>query len=182
MNTTKARRRRIQKSPARPPRSVGPGTGRGLAGNGPGFPTGAGREGAGNANRIRFSPAGFTLIELVIVISIILILVSIAAPIYRTSIIRSKEAVLRDNLFTMRALIDQYTVDKQEAPQALQDLVAEGYLRDIPVDPFTGSRGTWEVVFESDVLMNPDQTAPGVTDVRSGSSLQSLSGGPYSSW
>lgn len=126
--------------------------------------------------------AGFTLIELIIVISIILILISIAAPLYRTSIIRSKEAVLRDDLFTLRSLIDQYTVDKQEAPQSLEDLVSAGYLRQIPVDPFTTSNGTWEVVFEEDVLSNPDQKTPGITDVRSGSRLQSLTGDLYSSW
>ena len=126
--------------------------------------------------------AGFTLIELIIVISIMLILISIAAPIYRTSIIRSKEAVLRDDLFTLRSLIDQHTVDKQEAPQSLEDLVSAGYLRQIPVDPFTASRETWEVVFEEDVLSNPDQQAPGITDVRSGSGLRSLTGEVYSSW
>ncbi|MBI4460015.1 MAG: prepilin-type N-terminal cleavage/methylation domain-containing protein [Acidobacteria bacterium] len=126
--------------------------------------------------------AGFTLIELVIVITIILILISIAVPIYRTSVIRSKEAVLRDNLFTLRALIDQYTLDKQQAPQSLDDLAAEGYIRDIPVDPFTGSNRTWTVAYESDVLMSPDQTMPGIVDVHSGSNLTSLSGEPYSSW
>ena len=125
---------------------------------------------------------GFTLLELIIVVSVILILLSIAAPIYRTSIIRSKEAVLRDDLFTMRSLIDQYTVDKQAAPQSLQDLVAEGYLRAIPVDPFTGTNQSWEEVYESDVLMDPDQTMAGITDVRSGSPLRSLSGDLYNSW
>jgi general secretion pathway protein G len=126
--------------------------------------------------------AGFTLLELIIVVSVMLILISIAAPIYRTSIIRSKEAVLRDDLFTLRSLIDQYTVDKQSAPQSLTDLVSEGYLREIPVDPFTGSSETWEEIYESDVLMDPDQTTPGITDVRSGSPLRSLSGDLYSSW
>lgn len=132
--------------------------------------------------RIAPSPSGFTLLELMIVISIILILISIAAPIYRTSIIRSKEAVLRDDLFTLRSLIDQYTVDKQEAPQTLADLATAGYLRQVPVDPFTGSNETWEVVFEGDVLMNPDQTAPGIVDVHSGSTARSLTGELYSSW
>ena len=131
---------------------------------------------------LRIRAAGFTLIELIIVISILLILISVAAPIYRTSIIRSKEAVLRDDLFTMRALIDQYTVDKQAAPQSLADLASEGYLREIPVDPFTNSRETWQEIYESDVLMNPDQTTPGITDVRSGSPLRSLSGDLYSEW
>jgi general secretion pathway protein G len=131
---------------------------------------------------LRSRIAGFTLIELIIVMSVILILISIAAPIYRTSIIRSKEAVLRDDLFTLRSLIDQYTVDKQSAPQSLNDLVSEGYLRDLPVDPFTGSSGTWEEVYQNDVLMDPDQTMPGITDVHSGSPLRSLSGDVYSSW
>ncbi len=128
------------------------------------------------------SSVGFTLLELIIVVSVILILLSIAVPIYRTSIVRSKEAVLRNDLFTMRSLIDQYTVDKQAAPQSLQDLVAEGYLREIPVDPFTGTNQSWEEIYESDVLMDPDQTMAGITDVRSGSSLRSLSGDLYSSW
>src|SRR5690242_18851699 len=76
--------------------------------------------------------AGFTLIELMIVITIILILLSIAAPIYRNSITRARESVLRDDLFTMRSVIDEYTLDKQEAPASLQDLVEKGYLRQIP--------------------------------------------------
>lgn len=126
--------------------------------------------------------AGFTLIELIIVISIILILISIAAPLYRISIIRSKEAVLRDDLFTLRSLIDQYTVDKQEAPQSLEDLVSAGYLRQIPPDPFTLSNESWEVVFEEDVLSNPDQKSPGIRDVKSGSSLRSLAGDLYNTW
>src|SRR3990167_1290349 len=124
--------------------------------------------------------AGFTLIELIIVISIMLILISIAAPVYRTSIIRSKEAVLRDDLFTLRSVIDQYTLDKQEAPQSLEDLVANGYLREIPIDPFTGSRETWAEVIEDDVFMIPGQTSSGITDVHSGSNLTSLAGTPYS--
>jgi len=82
---------------------------------------------------------GFTLIELMIVISIILILVSISVPIYTSSVIHAKEAVLRDDLFTMRSVIDQYTLDKQKAPQSLQDLVSAGYLRSIPKDPLTGT-------------------------------------------
>src|SRR3990172_2380199 len=118
--------------------------------------------------------AGFTLIELMIVITIILTLLSIALPIYRNSIIRAKEAVLRDHLFTMRSLIDQYTLDKQEAPQSLEDLVTAGYLRDIPVDPFTKANDTWVVVFEDDVLMNPVQTVPGIVDLHSGSNQTSM--------
>ncbi|MBI2816470.1 MAG: prepilin-type N-terminal cleavage/methylation domain-containing protein [Acidobacteria bacterium] len=126
--------------------------------------------------------SGFTLIELMIVITIILILISIAAPVYRNSIIRAKEAVLRDDLFTMRSLIDEYTLDRQEAPQSLQDLAEKGYMRQIPPDPFTGSSSTWVEVREEDTLIAADQTNPGIVDVRSGSNLRSLSGELYNSW
>jgi general secretion pathway protein G len=124
---------------------------------------------------------GFTLIELMIVISIILILVSISIPIYTNSVIHSKEAVLKDDLFTMRSVIDQYTLDKQKAPQSLEDLVSGGYLRSIPKDPFTGSSSTWQVTTD-DTLMDPSQTAPGVTDVHSGASGVGTDGTAYSSW
>ena len=110
-----------------------------------------------------------------------LILISLAAPIYRTSIIRAKEAVLRNNLFTMRQLIDEYTLDKQKAPQSLEDLVSEGYLRLIPRDPFTRSNTTWQEEME-DTLMAVDQTEPGIVDVRSGSEHVSLEGTPYNTW
>lgn len=125
---------------------------------------------------------GFTLIELIVVITIILILVSLAAPIYRSSIIRSKEAVLHDDLFTMRSLIDEYTLDRQEAPQALQDLVEHGYIRAIPVDPFTNSNQTWVEVREDDTLMTPDEKTGGITDVHSGANGKSLNGEDYSTW
>ena len=117
-----------------------------------------------------------------IVITIILILISIAAPIYRTSIVRSKEAVLRDDLFTLRSLIDQYTLDKQEAPQALEDLAAAGYLREIPTDPFTGSNETWQVDYDDGTVMSAGQTLSGIVDVHSGSKLSSLTGESYNSW
>ncbi len=113
-----------------------------------------------------------------IVISIILILIGMAAPIYRNSVIRAKEAVLRDNLFTLRQLIDEYTLDKQKAPQSLEDLVTAGYIREIPRDPFTNSNTTWQVVME-DTLQAVDQTAPGISDVKSGSDRISLDGTPY---
>jgi general secretion pathway protein G len=131
---------------------------------------------------LRSSEAGFTLIELIIVVTIILILVSLAAPIYRNSLIRSREAVLRDDLFTMRSLIDEYTLDRQEAPQSLQDLVDHGYLRQIPPDPFTGASDTWVEVAEDATFMTADQTKPGIIDVHSGSNLKSLAGDEYSSW
>ena len=125
---------------------------------------------------------GFTLIELIVVITIILILVSLAAPIYRRSIIRSKEAVLHDDLFTMRSLIDEYTLDRQEAPQALQDLVDHGYIRQIPIDPFTSSNQTWIEVREDDTLMSVDEKTGGITDVHSGANQKSLTGENYSEW
>lgn len=124
---------------------------------------------------------GFTLIELMIVISIILILVSISIPIYTSSIVHAKEAVLRDDLFTIRSCIDQYTLDKQKAPQSLQDLVSAGYLRALPKDPFTGSTDTWQTTSD-DTLMDPSQTAPGITDVHSGASGVGSDGTAYSSW
>lgn len=137
-----------------------------------------------NGSRLRLREqriAGFTLIELIVVVSIILILISVAAPIYRTSVIRAKEAVLRDQLFTLRQLIDEYTLDKQKAPQSLEDLVEAGYIREIPRDPFTNSNATWQVVME-DTMMAVEQTEPGIVDVKSGSDRISLDGNPYNTW
>lgn len=131
--------------------------------------------------RVRRGQKGFTLIELMIVMSVILILVSLAVPIYSTSITRAREAVLRDDLFTMRSLINQYTLDKEKAPQALEDLVTAGYLKIIPRDPFTGSSDTW-VVEQEDIMMSADQTQPGISDVHSGAAANSTEGTPYSSW
>ncbi len=124
---------------------------------------------------------GFTLIELLIVISIILILVSMAVPIYRTSVLRAKETVLRDDLFTMRSLIQQYTFDKAKAPQSLDDLIQAGYLKQLPMDPFTGSRDTW-TTDQEDVMLSVDQTQPGISDVHSGSNETASDGTTYSSW
>jgi general secretion pathway protein G len=127
------------------------------------------------------SRRGFTLIEIMIVMTIVTILVSIAVPLYQKSIIRAKESVLRNNLFTMRTVIDEYTYDKQKAPQSLEDLVSDGYLRQIPIDPMTGSDQTWKVIME-DSLTSVNQTEPGIFDVRSGSDKISLEGTPYSEW
>jgi len=129
----------------------------------------------------RNSVLGFTLIELMIVITIIMILASISIPIYQASLVHSKEAVLRDDLFTMRSVIDQYTLDKQKAPQSLQDVVAAGYLRAIPKDPFTDSTDTWQVSMDES-LMDPTQTQPGIVDVHSGSNGVASDGTAYSSW
>jgi general secretion pathway protein G len=124
---------------------------------------------------------GFTLIELMIVMAIVSIILSIAIPMYQKAIIRSKESVLRNNLFTMRTIIDEYTYDKQKAPQTLQDLVTDGYLRAVPIDPMTGSDQTWRVEME-DALSATSQNEPGIFDVKSGSDQKSLEGTPYSEW
>src|SRR5712692_2609840 len=124
---------------------------------------------------------GFTLIELMIVMAIIAVLMSVALPIYNRSIIRAKESVLKNNLFTMRTVIDEYTYDKQKAPQNLQDLVSEGYLRKIPDDPMTGSADTWKTIME-DMLNAVNQMEPGLFDVRSGSDKTSLDGSRYADW
>jgi general secretion pathway protein G len=127
------------------------------------------------------SRRGFTLVELVIVMSIIVILVSIGVPMYTKSILRAREAVLHDQLFTMRQMIDEYTMDKQQAPQSLDDLVSDGYLREIPKDPITNSKSTWKTEME-DTLKSADQTQPGLVDVHSGATGTSLDGSAYSTW
>jgi len=124
---------------------------------------------------------GFTIIELMVVVSIILILISTAIPIYQQSIIRARESVLRQNLFTLRSVIDQYSMDKQKAPQSLQDLVDAGYLKQIPVDPMTNSRDTWQTEQE-DVLVSVDQNEAGISDVHSGSGAIGSDGVAYSQW
>jgi general secretion pathway protein G len=125
--------------------------------------------------------SGFTLIELMMVISIILILVSIATPIYKTSILHAREAVLHDDLFNLRNTIQQYTLDKQRAPQSLQDLVTANYIKQIPKDPITGSTETWTVE-EEDTLLSVDQSQPGIIDVHSGSTQVSSEGTAYNTW
>ena len=133
------------------------------------------------ARRIRTGKSGFTMIELLIVMAVITILVSIAVPFYQKSIIRSKESVLKNNLFTMRTVIDEYTMDKGKAPQSLEDLVSEGYLRNVPVDPMTGTERDWKVIME-DATSSVNQNEPGIFDVRSGSDKTSLEGTPYADW
>ena len=124
---------------------------------------------------------GFTLIELIIVISIIAILLGVAVPVYNIHLRHAHEAALKQDLHTLREAIEQYAQDKNKAPQTLQDLVSAGYIRVIPVDPFTGSADSWTTVQE-DVMMTLDQTQPGITDVHSGSEATSTEGTAYSSW
>lgn len=123
---------------------------------------------------------GFTFVELMVVISIIVILMSMAIPIYQKSIIRAKESVLHTNLTTIRTVIDNYSYDKEKAPQSLQDLVTEGYLREIPMDPMTGTRD-WKIIME-DASQALDQSQPGIFDIRSESDKMSLDGTHYSDW
>jgi general secretion pathway protein G len=136
---------------------------------------------SGSALALKKGGRGYTLIELIIVMAIISILVAIAIPQYQKSLLRTKETLLKNNLFTMRTVIDEYTFDKKKAPQTLQDLVNEGYLRAVPLDPITRSDQTWRLIME-DALTQVDQTQSGIFDVRSGSDLKSLEGNLYSEW
>jgi general secretion pathway protein G len=124
---------------------------------------------------------GFTLIELMIVMAIIMILAAVAVPAYEAAVRAAREAVLREDLHTMRSAIDSYTADKQKAPQSLDDLVQAGYLRDVPEDPMTHAKDSW-VTDTSDSLHSLDQTEPGIDNVHSGSQEQGTDGQPYNTW
>jgi general secretion pathway protein G len=124
---------------------------------------------------------GFTMIEMIVVIAIILVLIGMAAGRYEKSIIRSREAVLKQDLATMRNAIQQYTLDKEAGPQSLDDLVSAGYLREVPTDPITRERD-WHTNFDN-VLLSTDQTAPGIDDVHSSSdAISPFENSAYSSW
>jgi len=125
--------------------------------------------------------SGFTLIELMIVMVIIGLLAAIAVPMYVQSVRHAKEAVLKEDLRTLRSAIDSYTVDKQKAPQTLEDLVQSGYIKSMPKDPFTNRTDTW-VPAQDDTLMSLDQTDSGINDVHSGAPGAAADGTSYSSW
>ncbi|MFN2596455.1 MAG: type II secretion system protein [Pyrinomonadaceae bacterium] len=122
---------------------------------------------------------GFTLLELMIVISIIIILAIIVLPQYQRTVVVARESVLKDDLFQMRKMIDQYAADKGQLPQSLDDLATAGYIREIPVDPITEKR-EWNTVTGSDP--NSSEGGQGVTDVHSTATEPSTEGTPYSEW
>jgi len=124
--------------------------------------------------------AGFTLIELMIVITIILILIGMAAASYGKIVQRAKEAVLKYDLRTIREMIDHYTDDKQTAPQSVEDLSHAGYLREVPIDPVTRTK-EWTPKYDS-VFLGPDQPGTGMVDVSSKSTVTALDGTKYSDW
>jgi general secretion pathway protein G len=124
---------------------------------------------------------GFTLIEVLIVVTLIVVLASIGMPTYQNSVRRSREAVLKEDLFRMRDAIDQYYADKNKYPSTLQDLVSEGYLREIPKDPMTDSADTWVTVPAEPDPANP-VAEPGVYNVKSGSDQTAMDGTQYADW
>ena len=125
--------------------------------------------------------SGFTLIELMIVMALIVVLASIGLALYGNSITRAKESVLKEDLFRMRDAIDQYYADKGKYPSSLDDLVSEKYLRSVPMDPFTNSADTWRTI-QSDPDPTNATATPGVYDVRSGSDMKAIDGTNYSDW
>ena len=125
--------------------------------------------------------AGFTLLELLIVMIIIATLAAMAIPAYTRNVLAAKEAVLREDLQVMRTAIGSYTVDKQKAPQSLDDLVSAGYLKAIPKDPITGRTDSW-ITGQSEMMSTVDQTDSGIDDVHSGAQLTATDGTSYNTW
>ena len=147
--------------------------------HGAGFSVAVSRRLFSASPRLRVSPSGFTLLELMIVITIIIILAAIVLPQYQKTIAAAREAVLHDDLFQMRKLIDEYAADKGKLPQSLDELVSSRYMREIPVDPFTDQKD-WTVTMGDDP--NSSGGEQGVTDVHSASPEVSSDGRPYSEW
>ena len=129
----------------------------------------------------RKQDAGFTLVELMIVMAIIGVLAVVAVPSYISALKHAREAVLKEDLHVLRSAIDSYTMDKQKAPQTLDDLIQDGYLKTIPEDPMTRTTTSW-VTDSSDAMHSLDQTEPGIDDVHSGSTETGSDGQPYSGW
>jgi general secretion pathway protein G len=129
----------------------------------------------------RAGEGGFTLIELMIVMAIIALLSTIAIPSFVKEVKRAKEAVLMEDLHTMRTAIDSYTVDKQAAPQGLDDLVQAGYLKSVPIDPMTSKSDTW-MTSQSDAMTDISETQGGMDDVHSGSQGLATNGTTYNTW
>ncbi len=124
---------------------------------------------------------GFTLLEIMLAVAIILLLCSIAVPHYQRTLTFAHEARLRDDLFTMRSMIDRFTLDNKRPPESLGELIEKGYLGAVPIDPITGSDQTWQAEL-GDFAASPEDSVRGVMDVHSGSDQISLAGTPYSSW
>ncbi|MGE3509665.1 MAG: type IV pilin protein [Vicinamibacterales bacterium] len=131
--------------------------------------------------RLSRNQRGFTMIELMVVASLIVILATMGLAQYRQSIVRSREAVLKEDLFRLRDAIDQYYADKNQYPSTLDALVSDGYLRQLPKDPFTSSEATWQTI-----QAEPDPSnvtaEPGIYDVKSGAEGVALDGSNYSDW
>ena len=130
---------------------------------------------------MRRTSSGFTLIELMIVMALIVVLAGIGLATHANSQTRAREAVLKEDLFRMRDAIDQYSADKTQYPQALDDLVSGRYLRAIPVDPFTNSADTWQTIM-SDMNASDLSAQPGIFDVKSGSDRMAMDGSQYADW
>jgi len=129
----------------------------------------------------RESRAGFTMIELLVVMSLLVVLASVGLAQYRSSIVHSREAVLKEDLFRMRDAIDQYYADKGQYPSTIDALVSDGYLRKVPEDPFTKNSTSWQTVPAEPDPTNPT-AEPGVYDIKSGSDQTALDGTKYSDW
>jgi general secretion pathway protein G len=131
--------------------------------------------------RVARASRGFTLIEVLIVVVLVILLASVGMATYTNSVRRAREAVLKEDLFRMRDALDQYYADKNKYPQSLLDLVSEGYLRDVPKDPMTDSADTW-VPVQAELDAGNPAAEPGIYDVKSGSDAMAMDGSRYADW